>query len=68
MAETIKAQLAREVCTRFKDTPSLTLAKKLYKENPEVYKDSDDARYFVRGVRGSRGNKDLMDKSLNDKS
>lgn len=66
MAESIKTQIAREVCTKFPQTPSLTLAKKLSKENPKVYKDVEDARTIVRAIRGAKGAKDLKDRSLND--
>jgi hypothetical protein len=36
--------IAEEVCSKFKDAPSLTLAKKLFAEYPEVYKDEEHAR------------------------
>jgi len=68
---TIKRNLAVEACTKFPDTPSLTLAKKIYKENKEIYKDVEEARTHIRTVRGKRGEKcrkEIADKSLFDKS
>ena len=34
----IKTKIAREYRERFPDLPSLTLARKIYKDNPIVYK------------------------------
>jgi len=64
MSETIASQIARKVCKRFPDSPTLTLAKKLYKENPKVYKDIENARNFVRNIRGLGGSKNYKDKTL----
>lgn len=61
--------LAEEVCSKFKDTPSLTLAKKLFTENPEVYTNEEYARTIIRTIRGKIGaknKKELADKSLVD--
>jgi len=61
--------LAEEVCSKFKDTPSLTLAKKLFTENPEVYTTEEHARTIIRTIRGKIGaknKKELADKSLVD--
>jgi predicted phosphodiesterase len=66
VAESIKLKLAREVCAEFKETPSLTLAKKLAKDHPAVYKDTEDARLSVRKVRGAHG--DVGRKSKKDKT
>ena len=63
----LKRTLATELCRKFEDTPSLTLAKKLYKENVEIYKDVEEARFYVRSVRGKTGKhhrETLKDKSL----
>jgi predicted MPP superfamily phosphohydrolase len=41
---------------RFPDTPSLTLAKKIYKENPEVFTNIEHVRSIIRDYRGQNGN------------
>ena len=51
----IKTELVRKYITRFPNTPSLTLAKKLYGENPTEFKDVEDARTIIRYHRGLRG-------------
>ena len=63
--------IAEEVCSRFPETPTMTLAKKLFAENPEVYNNIEHARTSVRMIRGKSGAKHkkvLSDKSLIDKS
>jgi hypothetical protein len=68
--KSIARKLIEEQCRKFPKTPSLTLAKKLYKESPEMFKDIEAARYFVRNVRGKSGDvnrKTSIDKSLFDK-
>jgi len=67
--KTIARKLVEEQCKKFPQTPSLTLAKKLYKESPELFKDLDSVRYFIRVVRGKAGSthhKTTIDKSLYD--
>jgi predicted phosphodiesterase len=72
MAGTIKKTsrtIAEELCSRFLKTPSLTLAKKLFAEYPEVYNDTEHARTTIRTIRGKIGaknKKELADKSLID--
>ena len=66
---TAARQIAQETCSKFLNTPSLTLAKKLFAEYPEVYKDTEDARNYVRIIRGQKGKmdrKNTADKSLYD--
>ena len=68
--KTTARTLAEEVCSRFEETPSMTLAKKLFAEYPEVYNSIDHARTTVRMIRGkigSRQKNSLVDKSLMDK-
>lgn len=65
-SKTIARTIAEEVCSRFPQTPSLTLAKKLLADNPEVYKDEEHARTIIRIIRGKRGEK--MRKLTTDKS
>jgi len=67
--KTTARTIAEEICGKFKDTPSLTLAKKLFAEYPEVYNSQEHARTFIRIVRGQKGNYDrkhAADKSLFD--
>lgn len=53
--KSLKGDLASELIARFPDTPTGTLAKKLYKENPELYIDVEDARGILRYYKGQRG-------------
>jgi predicted phosphodiesterase len=67
--KTAARTIAEEVCSKFKETPSLTLAKKLFAEYPEVYKHEEHARTFIRIIRGQKGKQDrknTADKSLYD--
>ena len=72
MAETTKKTprlIAEEICSKFKETPSLTLAKKLFAEYPEVYNSIDHARSTIRMIRGKLGEvnkKATIDKKLFD--
>jgi predicted phosphodiesterase len=52
--QTIKA-IATELVKRFPKSPSLTLARRLYNENPELIKSLDSARTAIRTVRGACG-------------
>jgi predicted phosphodiesterase len=40
---------------RFPETPSLTLARKLFKEHPEVWSNVDSVRSVIRSYRGAHG-------------
>lgn len=67
MAESIATQYCRELCKKFPDTPTLTLAKKAFKENPKLFKDIEAARTLIRQTRGLMGNRNrekISDKSL----
>lgn len=55
MHKSQKHILADECNTRFSNTPTLTLAKKLYKENIDLYKDVEDARSVLKYIRGQSG-------------
>ena len=64
---TTARQIAAEICSKFSETPTLTLAKKLFTEYPEVYKDTEHARSFIRTIRGKNGElkrKTTIDKKL----
>ncbi len=59
--------VAAEICSKFSETPSLTLAKKLFTEYPEVYKNIEHARSLIRTIRGKNGDekrKKTEDKKL----
>lgn len=62
--ESIATQIARECIKKFPDSPKLTLAKKLFKDNPKVYKSIEHARGIINTIRGLGGNKRNKDKSL----
>ena len=51
----ITGDLAKSYLERFPETPTLTLAKKLYKENKEVFSSLDAARLRLRYYRGQNG-------------
>lgn len=57
MPATGKKQIAQQYHDRFPGTPTLTLARKMYKENDLLFKDLDDARNIIRYVRGQHGEK-----------
>jgi predicted phosphodiesterase len=46
---------AFEMCEKFPDTPTMTLARKLYSENKKLYKNLEDARSAIRYMRGQMG-------------
>jgi len=67
MAESQKTKIARELRERFPNTPTLTLAKKLFKEHFETFLGIEDARSVLRrieGKHGERNRKSITDKSL----
>ena len=60
-------EIARDYCKKFPTTPTLTIAKKIFKENKEYFLNLETARSAVRKVRGMNGQKKretLRDKSL----
>jgi hypothetical protein len=54
----IKGKVVCEYLERFPKTGSLTLARKIYKENKSVFVDVEDARTRIRYYRGALGKKD----------
>ena len=62
--EGIVVKIAKEMIKRFPDSPKLTLAKKLFKENPSVYKNVEHARSTINRLRGLGSYKRIADKSL----
>lgn len=53
--QSIQGKIVQKACEDFKSTPSLTLAKKIYKENPESFKNVEAVRTLIRGYRGTIG-------------
>jgi predicted phosphodiesterase len=61
-----KNEIVKNYLRKFPNTPSLSVAKKIYAENSPDFKDIEDARSTVRRLRGLVG--DVRRKSLTDKS
>jgi predicted phosphodiesterase len=62
-----KSDIARNYVKKFTSTSSLSLAKKMYIENIETFTNVEDARSFIRRIRGLSGKKkrkEIKDKSL----
>jgi predicted phosphodiesterase len=60
-------KVAREYCEKFPDVPSRTLARTLNEQRPKLFPSVEQARRFVRDVRGNRGTQarlDVADKTL----
>jgi predicted phosphodiesterase len=53
----LTGQTTLEALAKWPDLPNLTLARKLYEDNPEVYTTLDNARASVRYYRGACGSK-----------
>ena len=67
MKTTYKNEIVRNYIKRFPNTPSLTIAKKVYAENSAEFKDVEHVRSVVRLVRGLSGKSSrqgLQDKTL----
>jgi predicted phosphodiesterase len=47
--------VTREYCEKWPDLPTMTLAKKLYRDHPALYSDLEAARSSVRYYRGEHG-------------
>lgn len=57
MAQTAKGKLVQEYCQKWRDLPSLTLAKMIYKEHGSVFTNIEAARSAIRWHRGASGDK-----------
>lgn len=56
MTETkIQGRIVKEYLAKFPDTPSVTLAKKIYKENKTIWETWDSIRSSIRYYRGQNG-------------
>jgi len=62
--EQLSTKIARELVKKFPNSPKLTLAKKLYKDNPKVFTSVESARNIVNRIKGLSGSKKVTDKSL----
>lgn len=58
--KSVKRAKAEEIAARFPKTGNSPLAAILFEENPILYKDKEEAREFLRRVRGSHGNSDKV--------
>jgi len=63
----LHGEIAREYLKKFPNTPLLTLAKKIYKEQPLLFDSVDRCRDILRyhtGLKGATEKNRLKDKSL----
>lgn len=66
-SESEGTKLVREYLKKYTDIKKLTLAKKIYKEHPHLYKNADTVRGIIRkikGASGARSLKEMADKSM----
>jgi len=64
---TLHGEMAREFLKRFPNTPLMTLAKKLHKEQPVVFDSVEHCRDMLRyhsGLKGDKAKTHVKDKSL----
>ena len=54
-----ETQIVKEWLLKFPATPSLTLAKAIYKDNKKIFKSVEDVRTIVRKLRGKLGKKGI---------
>lgn len=67
--QTEARKIAIEICSKFPEAPSHSLATKLFTEYPEAFDSAEHARTYVRSIRGKYGKtkkNQLADKSLVD--
>lgn len=65
MSSRLKGNIVKEYLEKFPKVQNLTLAKKIYKENIEVFNNIDSVRTLIRNYRGSLG--ELGKKNLADR-
>lgn len=56
----LKLDKAREIVNKFPNTAKRPLSVKLYKDNPSLYRDQEDARKMIRKATGANGNRDRI--------
>lgn len=67
VTKTLGRKFCETLCKKYPETPTLTLAKKAYKEEPKFFKNLEAARSFINTIRGTSGKtkrKEISDKSL----
>jgi len=55
--QTEARKIAAEICSKFPEAPTHSLATKLFSEYPEAFDSQEHARNYVRRVRGKMGEK-----------
>ena len=63
----LKGEIVKKYLIKFPNTPNLTLAKKIYKENLKSFTNVDNVRSIIRSYLGQSGDKhrkDMKDKSI----
>lgn len=63
-----KSQYTREACEKWKELPTLTLARLIYERRPQYFPNLQAARHAVRYVRGNNGAKARRIATANHKS
>ena len=53
--DTVRQKTIFDVLDRFPDAGNMTLAKKIYNENPTLFKNIEEARDRIRYFRGVKG-------------
>lgn len=53
----IRFGLVRELLEKYPDSPTLTLARMLYRDNPAFFDSVESARNIIRYHRGAKGEK-----------
>jgi hypothetical protein len=66
MTKEQKGQIVTDYCNQYKPLPDLTLAKKIFKENPKVFTTVESIRTKIRYRRGHNGDKKR--KQIKDRS
>lgn len=66
MKLTLKNQTIKEYLKKFPNTPKLTLARKIYSENKQLYKNVEDVRGKINYITGTNGNhaRKMFDRSF----
>lgn len=63
----LQGQVVQEVIAEFPKSPTLTLARKIYSENPELFNTLETARSCVRYYRGTKGSKSRKDRGITER-
>ena len=63
----LQGQVVQEAIAEFPKSPTLTLARKIYSENPELFNTLETARSCVRYYRGTKGSKSRKDRGITER-